>query len=88
MGSRCARMSSRPEVRILAGGTTRTARLFHPRYLGPQTMCLLCSCQDAPTSEELEQFAKDLKHKRIMLGFTQADVGLALGTLYGKRGTR
>uniref|UniRef100_U3I3F9 POU domain protein n=3 Tax=Anatinae TaxID=2068716 RepID=U3I3F9_ANAPP len=39
---------------------------------------------DAPTSEELEQFAKDLKHKRIMLGFTQADVGLALGTLYGK----
>lgn len=48
----------------------------------------LCLCQDAPTSEELEQFAKDLKHKRIMLGFTQADVGLALGTLYGKRGTR
>ncbi|KAM9521825.1 POU domain, class 5, transcription factor 3-like isoform 2-T2 [Guaruba guarouba] len=40
--------------------------------------------EDAPTSEELEQFAKDLKHKRIMLGFTQADVGLALGTLYGK----
>ncbi|XP_010006184.1 PREDICTED: neural proliferation differentiation and control protein 1 [Chaetura pelagica] len=38
----------------------------------------------APTWEELEQFAKDLKHKRIMLGFTQADVGLALGTLYGK----
>uniref|UniRef100_A0A8C9N9M1 POU domain protein n=1 Tax=Serinus canaria TaxID=9135 RepID=A0A8C9N9M1_SERCA len=42
------------------------------------------SPQDAPTSGELEQFAKDLKHKRIMLGFTQADVGLALGTLYGK----
>ncbi|XP_005491949.3 POU domain, class 5, transcription factor 3 [Zonotrichia albicollis] len=40
--------------------------------------------EDAPTSGELEQFAKDLKHKRIMLGFTQADVGLALGTLYGK----
>lgn len=43
-----------------------------------------CPCQDAPTSGELEQFAKDLKHKRIMLGFTQADVGLALGTLYGE----
>ncbi|XP_059571495.1 POU domain, class 5, transcription factor 3 isoform X1 [Alligator mississippiensis] len=40
--------------------------------------------EDTPTSEELEQFAKDLKHKRITLGFTQADVGLALGTLYGK----
>uniref|UniRef100_A0A803VBQ5 POU-specific domain-containing protein n=1 Tax=Ficedula albicollis TaxID=59894 RepID=A0A803VBQ5_FICAL len=38
----------------------------------------------AVRQEELEQFAKDLKHKRIMLGFTQADVGLALGTLYGE----
>nr|XP_009666480.1 PREDICTED: POU domain, class 5, transcription factor 1.1-like [Struthio camelus australis] len=47
-------------------------------------LTLLLPLQDAPTSEELEQFAKDLKHKRIMLGFTQADVGLALGTLYGK----
>ncbi|KAM4720305.1 POU domain, class 5, transcription factor 1 [Anableps anableps] len=36
------------------------------------------------TTEELEQFAKELKHKRITLGFTQADVGLALGNLYGK----
>lgn len=36
------------------------------------------------TTEELEQFAKELKHKRITLGFTQADVGLALGNLYGE----
>ncbi|KAK6469643.1 POU domain [Huso huso] len=36
------------------------------------------------TSSDLEQFAKELKHKRITLGFTQADVGLALGVLYGK----
>nr|QWT68871.1 POU domain class 5 transcription factor 1 [Cyprinus carpio] len=36
------------------------------------------------TTEDLEQFAKELKHKRITLGFTQADVGLALGNLYGK----
>ncbi|XP_066469558.1 POU domain, class 5, transcription factor 1 [Tiliqua scincoides] len=40
--------------------------------------------EDVPTSAELEQFAKELKHKRITLGFTQADVGLALGVLYGK----
>ncbi|NXT70547.1 PO3F4 factor, partial [Chaetops frenatus] len=32
---------------------------------------------------ELEQFAKQFKQRRIKLGFTQADVGLALGTLYG-----
>uniref|UniRef100_A0A8C5FZV6 POU domain protein n=1 Tax=Gouania willdenowi TaxID=441366 RepID=A0A8C5FZV6_GOUWI len=36
------------------------------------------------TNEDLEQFAKELKHKRITLGFTQADVGIALGNLYGK----
>ncbi|XP_069097930.1 POU domain, class 5, transcription factor 3-like [Pleurodeles waltl] len=40
--------------------------------------------EDTPTSGDLEQFAKELKHKRITLGFTQADVGLALGALYGK----
>ncbi|KAK2115873.1 POU domain, class 5, transcription factor 1 [Saguinus oedipus] len=33
---------------------------------------------------ELEQFAKLLKQKRITLGYTQADVGLALGVLFGK----
>jgi len=37
----------------------------------------------APTSSELEQFAKLFKQRRIKLGFTQADVGLALGSLYG-----
>lgn len=40
--------------------------------------------QENLSTEELEQFAKELKHKRITLGFTQADVGLALGNLYGK----
>lgn len=42
------------------------------------------SPQENLSTEELEQFAKELKHKRITLGFTQADVGLALGNLYGK----
>ncbi|KAM9778875.1 POU domain, class 3, transcription factor 2a [Syngnathus typhle] len=41
------------------------------------------SDEDTPTSDELEQFAKQFKQRRIKLGFTQADVGLALGTLYG-----
>ena len=39
--------------------------------------------QDAPSSDDLEAFAKSFKQRRIKLGFTQADVGLALGTLYG-----
>ncbi|XP_050776864.1 POU domain, class 5, transcription factor 1 [Gopherus flavomarginatus] len=40
--------------------------------------------EETPSTEQMEQFAKELKHKRITLGFTQADVGLALGVLYGK----
>eukprot|EP00061_Rhincodon_typus_P004688 g23191.t1 len=45
--------------------------------------CLEHSDEETPTSDELEQFAKQFKQRRIKLGFTQADVGLALGTLYG-----
>ncbi|OCT66951.1 hypothetical protein XELAEV_18038233mg [Xenopus laevis] len=40
--------------------------------------------EEAPNSGEMEQFAKDLKHKRITMGYTQADVGYALGVLFGK----
>lgn len=39
--------------------------------------------EDPPSSDDLEIFAKQFKQRRIKLGFTQADVGLALGTLYG-----
>ncbi|VDD97845.1 unnamed protein product [Enterobius vermicularis] len=38
---------------------------------------------DPTCSEDLEAFAKTFKQRRIKLGYTQADVGLALGTLYG-----
>ncbi|KAL6083566.1 hypothetical protein STEG23_000639, partial [Scotinomys teguina] len=34
--------------------------------------------------KDLEQFAKLLKQKRITLGYTQAEVGLSLGVLFGK----
>ncbi|XP_072776798.1 POU domain, class 2, transcription factor 2 [Taeniopygia guttata] len=33
--------------------------------------------------EELERFARAFKQRRIKLGFTQGDVGLAMGKLYG-----
>ncbi|XP_042202686.1 POU domain, class 5, transcription factor 3-like, partial [Callorhinchus milii] len=39
---------------------------------------------EAISAEDLEVFAKELKQKRITMGFTQAEVGLALGALYGK----
>ncbi|XP_033107120.1 POU domain, class 2, transcription factor 3-like isoform X8 [Anneissia japonica] len=39
---------------------------------------------EEPTDlEELEQFAREFKQRRIKLGFTQGDVGLAMGKLYG-----
>ena len=49
--------------------------LIFPRY-SPQLSAI-------GFSDDLEAFAKQFKQRRIKLGFTQADVGLALGTLYG-----
>ncbi|XP_077597265.1 POU domain, class 2, transcription factor 3 [Stigmatopora nigra] len=45
---------------------------------------LVPQAQEEPSDlEELEQFAKTFKQRRIKLGFTQGDVGLAMGKLYG-----
>ncbi|KAJ6662740.1 hypothetical protein lerEdw1_011380 [Lerista edwardsae] len=41
------------------------------------------SLEEPSDLEELEQFAKAFKQRRIKLGFTQGDVGLAMGKLYG-----
>ena len=38
---------------------------------------------ETPDLEELEDFAKKFKQKRIKLGFTQGDVGAALGQVHG-----
>ncbi|PKK33490.1 POU class 3 homeobox 2, partial [Columba livia] len=61
------------------GGPGSGALAASPPPLGPPEP----SDEDAPSSDDLEQFAKQFKQRRIKLGFTQADVGLALGTLYG-----
>lgn len=44
---------------------------------------LEASIEETTDLEELEQFAKTFKQRRIKLGFTQGDVGLAMGKLYG-----
>ncbi|XP_072317202.1 POU domain, class 2, transcription factor 2 isoform X5 [Eucyclogobius newberryi] len=41
------------------------------------------SSEEPSDLEELEQFARTFKQRRIKLGFTQGDVGLAMGKLYG-----
>ncbi|TRY92753.1 hypothetical protein DNTS_024833 [Danionella cerebrum] len=52
--------------------------------LTPGTKRLDMPCVEEPSDlEELEQFAKSFKQRRIKLGFTQGDVGLAMGKLYG-----
>ncbi|XP_071325916.1 POU domain, class 2, transcription factor 2 isoform X4 [Trachinotus anak] len=51
---------------------------------GVTTMSSVTSHPEEPSDlEELEQFARTFKQRRIKLGFTQGDVGLAMGKLYG-----
>ncbi|KAH9640028.1 hypothetical protein HF086_008123 [Spodoptera exigua] len=52
------------------------AHAHKPRALEPTP-------DDTADLEELEHFAKTFKQRRIKLGFTQGDVGLAMGKLYG-----
>ncbi|XP_037870380.1 protein nubbin isoform X1 [Bombyx mori] len=52
------------------------AHAHKPRALEP-------AVDDTADLEELEHFAKTFKQRRIKLGFTQGDVGLAMGKLYG-----
>lgn len=40
------------------------------------------SFEEVPDLEELERFAKHFKRRRIELGFTQGDVGTAMGKIY------
>nr|XP_023681820.1 POU domain, class 2, transcription factor 3-like isoform X2 [Paramormyrops kingsleyae] len=52
--------------------------------LQPQPgLALTPQMDEASELEDLEQFAKAFKQRRIKLGFTQGDVGLAMGKLYG-----
>ncbi|XP_022667343.1 POU domain protein 2-like isoform X2 [Varroa jacobsoni] len=70
-----------PKKRRLGGGASTVNQMIDDNARGS-------SASGGPTEEitdleELEQFAKTFKQKRIKLGFTQGDVGLAMGKLYG-----
>ncbi|XP_017796827.1 PREDICTED: POU domain protein 2-like isoform X2 [Habropoda laboriosa] len=54
-----------------------------PPAVKPPIPKLEPSPEETTDLEELEQFAKTFKQRRIKLGFTQGDVGLAMGKLYG-----
>ncbi|XP_056320255.1 POU domain, class 2, transcription factor 1a isoform X3 [Danio aesculapii] len=62
--------------------TRKIASMPAPAALTPKRADGVC-VEEAGDLEELEQFAKNFKQRRIKLGFTQGDVGLAMGKLYG-----
>ncbi|XP_065110078.1 POU domain, class 2, transcription factor 1a isoform X5 [Paramisgurnus dabryanus] len=62
--------------------TRKIAAMPTPPVATPKRMDTPC-VEEASDLEELEQFAKNFKQRRIKLGFTQGDVGLAMGKLYG-----
>ncbi|VDO59677.1 unnamed protein product, partial [Onchocerca flexuosa] len=74
----------RPDViqRLSAAAPSSWPYAFAQEDL-PLSSSQLADETDSTCSEDLEAFAKTFKQRRIKLGYTQADVGLALGTLYG-----
>lgn len=62
--------------------TRKIASMPAPAAPTPKRADGVC-VEEAGDLEELEQFAKNFKQRRIKLGFTQGDVGLAMGKLYG-----
>ena len=61
---------------------------YHPPPFPRDSPCHSMPCLDLPADEnieleELEEFAKEFKQRRIKLGYTQGDVGLAMGRMYG-----
>nr|XP_029136031.1 POU domain, class 2, transcription factor 1 isoform X4 [Labrus bergylta] len=63
--------------------TTATSIQSLPHSQTPPKRLDTPTLEEPSDLEELEQFAKTFKQRRIKLGFTQGDVGLAMGKLYG-----
>ena len=75
----------RPEIIIQRLSSNSTSCSWNQYYSSPEEAGVSGQCQEEGDicSDDLEAFAKTFKQRRIKLGFTQADVGLALGNLYG-----
>lgn len=65
------------------GGAPQTPQMPKHMTVNQQRAAGEPSPEETTDLEELEQFAKTFKQRRIKLGFTQGDVGLAMGKLYG-----
>ncbi|KAG3289032.1 POU domain, class 5, transcription factor 1 [Ictidomys tridecemlineatus] len=86
--------TSQPEVEVGAGmesnseGASPEPCIAHPAVVKVEKEKMDQNPEESQDiqalQKELEEFAKLLKQKRINLGYTQADVGLTLGVLFGK----
>lgn len=56
---------------------------MEPQPSGQTSLNMEVPADDNMTLEELENFAREFKQQRIKLGYTQGDVGLAMGRMYG-----
>ncbi|XP_028810601.1 POU domain, class 2, transcription factor 1a isoform X2 [Denticeps clupeoides] len=84
--SQASLMQSQPSIAITTQAATPTRTIAAtPQTLAPTAPKVIdvSTPEEASDLEELEQFAKAFKQRRIKLGFTQGDVGLAMGKLYG-----
>ncbi|KAM6959490.1 POU domain, class 2, transcription factor 2 [Aplochiton taeniatus] len=66
-----------------AGGMGATASASGPMTSATPSLTSGAHGEEPSDLEELEQFARTFKQRRIKLGFTQGDVGMAMGKLYG-----
>ncbi|XP_031241584.1 POU domain, class 2, transcription factor 2 isoform X4 [Mastomys coucha] len=80
-----ALLTSQPRAGLPTQAMTRPTlpdlQLSHPQP--PKCLEPPSHPEEPSDLEELEQFARTFKQRRIKLGFTQGDVGLAMGKLYG-----
>ncbi|XP_076987783.1 POU domain, class 2, transcription factor 2 isoform X2 [Tamandua tetradactyla] len=80
-----ALLTSQPRAGLPTQAVTRPTlpdpHLSHPQP--PKCLEPPAHPEEPSDLEELEQFARTFKQRRIKLGFTQGDVGLAMGKLYG-----
>ncbi|XP_054911256.1 POU domain, class 2, transcription factor 2 [Poeciliopsis prolifica] len=72
--------SSSVVTSVAASSSTMASSLTSGLNPGGQTAHM---GEEPSDLEELEQFARTFKQRRIKLGFTQGDVGVAMGKLYG-----
>lgn len=77
------KISNSSQIVLPNASTTNVAVKSSPEELSSSGIVDEIPPEENIDLEELEQFAKTFKRRRIELGFTQGDVGLAMGKLYG-----